>query len=657
MKNTISYNSSGFFYVSMWNIFLKRKMLFFLIFFCFISIAVSLSYFFPFYKSEALLLIHPDIDPSRISSLKFDISTNEAFISEQLSLLISRPILSRTLSDFYGKTDIEERQIQKLRSALAIKRLPLNNLVLVKLKWTSKEDTSRLLENLMEVYRRWFEFDLFENAKQVNNFLSDQISLKEKDLEKAEDELKRFLQKHCYSESNFPEVYAAKLKQISVLNENLRFHRNELTRLLNKETRIEILLNEAEKKELIEFVGSKTFVGLLDQLGEEQTKMFELEGLHSNSNSKVLNQEFAISELRDQIKKNGISVYQNSDPQRRFIENRLDSTVVASRISYVEGAVEQLKGELEDLNDLKFQRRRLERTVGILESHVYNLQNKYHDNKIFLHEFNSTNIKIISPPTDARQSNGYLKMALYGMLSGAFFNLILLYLLSFSDKYFHTSEMISEATGVPVLEIIPSISSPDRKTRKISDNPDDRFKLAFERLAARIKFDFPPPLSLNITSSSANAGKTIVAANLGLTMSRENKKVLILVCEGKKLDDYKVLLGDGPNFEKTDENLFGFERIHTEAPNLVLGKCDVDSNSKFEELQKFFHDLQKEFPVIICHTPEIDYPVTLSLSKLTDFSIGVACPKIETRERILKTCGIFDSLNIKFYGWIINEYL
>jgi non-specific protein-tyrosine kinase len=120
---------------------------------------------------------------------------------------------------------------------------------------------------------------------------------------------------------------------------------------------------------------------------------------------------------------------------------------------------------------------------------------------------------------------------LMGFFVGLVFSVGLVFLVEFLDQSFETSDDVRQALSLPTLGTIPRLQGQERSTGLVtSATPRSPVSEAYRTLRTNIRFASvdEPLTTLLITSAEQGAGKTTVAANLGVVCAQAGLRVVLI---------------------------------------------------------------------------------------------------------------------------------
>lgn len=137
-------------------------------------------------------------------------------------------------------------------------------------------------------------------------------------------------------------------------------------------------------------------------------------------------------------------------------------------------------------------------------------------------------------------------MMLLAFCGSAFAGVSLAYALQASDRTFHTSSEVRDALQMPVLEIIPAVRRPIRRTSPVdvvTRQPTSSYAEALRNLYVTLLAVRQPPKVVLFTSSVPEEGKTSLTLSFGRFVALVNRSCVVLDCDLRKSSVHRTLGG------------------------------------------------------------------------------------------------------------------
>lgn len=231
-------------------------------------------------------------------------------------------------------------------------------------------------------------------------------------------------------------------------------------------------------------------------------------------------------------------------------EAELERQYSASEEQSILNQVQSLTQELNEIND-KFAevstrysdiQQRLtdyesgEEQIKLMVDRLETYENEINSTKATMTSPDRVRVEIASTPTEPLEMS-FPRLEIFlpgGFILGLMLSAGLLFLLEFLDDSIKSPSDVMRYLNIPLLGIVPEYEDKDADEIPIAKvaaiHPQSVFSESFRQVRTNLSFSAPAEemRSILITSSTADCGKTTTAVNLGITLSAEGKKVLLV---------------------------------------------------------------------------------------------------------------------------------
>ncbi len=287
-------------------------------------------------------------------------------------------------------------------------------------------------------------------------------------------------------------------------------------------------------------------------------------------------------------------------------------------------------------------------------------------------EMKVADARIIAPadaPVKPAFPNKLLFM-LVGLIIGSVLGVMAAYLVEYFDRGFRRSDGVEEATGLPVIGMIPSLAgvSDLQPEGYVISKPLSAYSESLRTVRTAIHFSNVdnPPKTVMVTSSGPAEGKTAFCMSLARSVAKAGNKVLLIDADLRKPRIAQALgiketNGGLAAVLAGDKNLKDALRPDKEIPNLhILPASGTAPNSQdmlgSQHMLELLQDVSKRYDLIILDTPPIlavaDAAMVSHAVDTTIFLIKWSETPRETVMRALKQLG---SLGCHIAGIVLSQ--
>jgi len=527
------------------------------------------------------------------------------------------------------------------------------------------------------------------NRKQlrlVTDFLAEQKSEKQQELNDAEETLKDFQEKGGLialdeRASSLITLLAQFEAQKSVTQVDLMASNKVLENL-----RAELKSQNPRMADYLKSLSSKSYI---EAIQDEIVKMeinreiaLSNKDNHDQNSLVIKDYDSKINKLKDELDKEleviKAGIFASSPEEvkeltQKIIEQEVKNKSLQSSVQELNKIVASYEGRFSKLPKNTLEIARLKRKSEALEKLYLLLEQRYQE-AIINEQSQPGNVVIIDNgriPTSPSKPNRFL-IILVGLILGSGLALGYVFVKNYFDDTVKTPEDIQNK-NINVLAWIPRIEGLGINGKTdfqfiVAKSPDSIPSEAFRALRTRVQFSRIAKTSLKtilITSAAPQEGKTTVSVNLAGSFALTNKKTLLMDCDLRKpkihhifhtprvpgLIDY--LFGDvelADIIKPTEVNNLHFIPTGTIPPN----PAEMLDSEQMRSLLKKFRD---DYDLIIVDSPPI-IAVTDSevLSGMVDGTLLVVSADTTEIELMERAAELIKREDTQFLGTVLNNF-
>ncbi len=372
--------------------------------------------------------------------------------------------------------------------------------------------------------------------------------------------------------------------------------------------------------------------------------------------------DMAEAELRREIE-----VYRSSAPELTALDRE-----IAALEAHLQGVNEEVDRRFKDIGDLPdkaFEQAGLDMEVNVTQQAYSSLLDAMC--QIGMAEVTAlSQIRVIEPAVKPRlpvRPNKALNGAL-GVLVGLIFGLGLVIVLEYRDDSIRTAEDVRGLRPIAFMGAVPRFQGRELPLISARD-PNDPLYESYRRIRTHIDvvdhMRERPLKSLLITSPGPREGKSTTAANLGICVAREGKRVALIDVDVRRasLHDYF----DVPNDVGLSDLLQGETSIgEAMQPTRVKDLSIMPSGPPFpdpggmiesDKMGQLLSGLEKRFDLVILDSaPLLVKSDALVLARHVDGLIVVLESQKTTRRAAYEMVDLLTKAQIRPLGFVLNRF-
>lgn len=537
---------------------------------CFITFTAS-----PIYEASTTLMIDKK---QGLGESLFDatgLSSKSTLINNQVEILQSRALAKNVakllinssvrdslqiLRNSEGGKRPENEVTNSLRGVISVSPVRDTDIIRIEVTAATPFAAAFITNSVAKAYKT-LDKDLSQGEiSQVVQFLETQLERKEKDLQHSEEKYKKFLEEEkivslgeeaiqvVEQSAEFESLYKGAKIDFQAISRRLEYLKNQLGR----------------SKETLETEISQISTPLVLQLREEMAQIerniavYLSQGVSKEDpqvqfeRQKLKGIKKRLSEEIKQLVVTGLPADNPLSHAQELVVKILDVEVEMSalqaRMNALKQVVAEFSNKLESLPDKHVQLARLERNRKVDENLYMMMREKYEESLITqAGQIGKVRIIDTALPPDSPVSPKVKLNLILGVLLGLGLGIGYILLRDYLDRSVRKIEEV-EAMGFNVLGVIPTIDPARITANSNGREPENKSEMAtryrlvtylepkspvsesYRTLRTTLQFsNREKPLgSVLVTSSGPSEGKTTTVANLGIAMSQQGSRTIII---------------------------------------------------------------------------------------------------------------------------------
>jgi capsular exopolysaccharide synthesis family protein len=631
--------------------------------------------------SDIASSIMKNIGISGVSDVMPFQTDSEIVLNDTIKLATSEPVLAKVISllqlrdsndDLYKPNDLLKLNFITssifIKPSVEITRIGETNLLEIKATSIDAMEVAMISNTLAEVFLKENLKQRNENYRGVKGFIENQIQLAKAEYQRALGEIKEFKIAEKTLDLD-TEIKKGIEKMVEMINEK----EDTIMNISEISAKIETLKDKLSKQD--ETVVSSVAISENPLIADLKKKLLDLKLQLSESLREKTEEHVDIQILKSKIDKANEELREEMKTFQSLSNDlqELEMDLAAQKVHLV-----QINKEIDSHNSLLVSIPELELVESQLNLRISASQELYSSLLQYLYQIGIvesmtlSNMRLIEtarqPDEDDPVSPNVALNIIFGSFLGLVFGLGLAFIFDYLDSTIKTPQDVRGHGGFKLLATLPVFSKDGRLvvTGKATGDP---LLESFRRLKNSIKFsDIDKQVhNLLITSCRNGEGKTTTAVNLGISFSREGKKVLIVdtsfympvihelfgISESPGIID--VLYGQKDIKEAVQET----DVDHLSILPAGTSSYDYDTGRVFESrsMRELIENLSNQYDVVIFDSPPV-FPTldTIILAGCVDSTlIVIECEK--TPSQLLSSANeFFEQAKIKSVRSVLNKY-
>jgi capsular exopolysaccharide synthesis family protein len=603
----------------------------------------------PTYQTESTVRIKPSkgLDNSLLSAETTNTDTiNKPLISTYAEIIKSRSVIDAAIqkmevSGYKGIT------YENVVGRISIQPVKETELLKIKVQSQSPAEAQVLANTLVATFNERINFLSRSEDKRVKEFIGERLQESQKELERAEDELKQYkLDQHMIAPS---EETKALVERLSTINQTSAKNTIELVAAQAKVAKV----NQQLSSEGNGFIADNQLIEhLKNKLADLEVEKVNLSQKYTDEHPKVMAVRAMVLETRTKLNDEITKVIEmessSSNPvHQKLLQSKANAEMDMAAVMAPRQAINKILAEdKKKLDELPLKEQGLAkvmRQVAVAQEVCLMLAKRYEEARIS-EVMQPTDIQVVdwavvpSQPIKPQKKTNVMVAALLGLIGG----LVSAAGVEYVNKTIHGSRDVNRYLGLPVLGKIPAIPSDasvkpkfawqplnwllgrskegevseDIAEKKpwlvVREEPRSQAAEAYRALGNSLQFSKTDRNVKSIMIVGLNLGeeKSIMVANLAIILAQANKKIAILDLNLRRPIQHKIFgvknLGVTNIF--IEGALLSDMMQSVGNSNLELlsgGPFYPNASDLLWNIDKFVNDFKKKYDYILIDVPPV----------------------------------------------------
>jgi succinoglycan biosynthesis transport protein ExoP len=419
----------------------------------------------------------------------------------------------------------DDRMIDLLLSRVDVSTLGRSHVLSVKAEAQNPTTAAALANVLAERYLDYQRRDKIESMDRVDKFLLGRVAELREQVAKSDQAVQDYRRSHDLYKSAGNGV-GVTAQQLSELNTQLLVAQ---TAKADADSRLaeaqEVSKGGFNNESVPEVLKSPLIAALKQQQADTERKAAQLSASYGPHHPSMVNARAEAGNIQGRV---GAEVAKVIDGLAR------EARTANARYEALAENFETLKSQMGVVNDRSIQLESLERDAtvnrNLLEAMLLRAKQSTGAETIL-----QANAKLVSPAAPAQAPSYPPKalIALLGIAGGLMIGSAIALLREGGDHTFRNAEQIEQATGLPVMAVVPQVARRTPPSMQVLRQPTSAYSEALRRLHIGIKLSeaATSPKTILFSSATPSEGKSVMVASLGRLLASNGKRVLLIDCD------------------------------------------------------------------------------------------------------------------------------
>ena len=429
-----------------------------------------------------------------------------------------------------GETMRQSRAIDAFLKALVV--APIRNSSLVDLRFASP-NPARAAAVANELAKQYIDQNLeykFLSTKEASDWLGEQLAVERKKLEDSEQALQRYREKgDAVALEDRQNIVVQRLADLNAAYTQARTDRFEQEALYNQ---LRSLQNDRTSLDTFPAILSNSFIQqlksqladlqrqqaqLADRLGEKHPDMIKLISAIENTEARLQGE---LGKVVQSVRNEFLSAQAKERSLAAELENQKAGALALNRKGIEYGVLRREAESNKQMYDALMQRAKETGISG---------------------ELKASNIRVVDQAEVPRRPVRPRKALnlLLGLLGGMFAGVGLAFFVEYLDNRLKSPDEIKQFLDVSFLGLVPAVRAEDLaegRSPLISETVAQNFAEAFREIRTSVMFSsaVEGARSVLVTSTQPSEGKSVVAANLAISLAHAGLRVLLVDADMRK---------------------------------------------------------------------------------------------------------------------------
>lgn len=472
--------------------------------------------------ADRLHLAHnPDFDPPPAQRPRWIRDLNPVhYVSDVSRWLGLQRASPKQTSDVAEASLAEDELVDRVSQHFNISVLGRSQVLSVKASSTSPNLAAAMANTLSAVYLAHEKNEKVAESNRIEIFLESRIGQLQRQVDESERAVANYRKKYGLYQGTNSSVTSQQLTQLNQQLIDAQTAKAEADSRLSEA--LELRRHGLMEDSLPDVLNSPLIQALREQQAAAERRLAQLSANYGPRHPKILDARAAIADIRAKIK---------VEVQRIIDGLRNQARAANARYAAVEHNFDRLKTEVGGVNEKSIKLEALERDATVNSKLLQAMLNRAKET-IGSEEITAPGARLISSaaPPESPSFPPKTLILLLGTLGGLLVGSLVALLRDSIDRTFRRPSDLEEATGFPVLSMVPTLKGSTPPATQVLRAPTATYAEALRKIYVGLQLSVKDqaPKTVLLTSATPSEGKSVMAASLARALAANGKKVLLI---------------------------------------------------------------------------------------------------------------------------------
>ncbi|HYM01652.1 MAG TPA: polysaccharide biosynthesis tyrosine autokinase [Stellaceae bacterium] len=427
---------------------------------------------------------------------------------------------------------LEDQLIDAVLARVDVSTLGRSQVLNVQVSSRDPKLAAAIANTLADVYRANQKNDKTIDSNRIEGYLGRRIAELREQVNKSDRAVAEYRKKYGLYQGTNASVTSQQLTELNT----------RLTEAQTAKAEAESRLNEAEtlKKRgasgdaLPDVLNSPVIQQLRAQQAEAERNLAELSSNLGPRHPKIITARAAVADLSAKIR---------GEIGRDIDGLRHQARTAEARYEALQKNFDRLKTEAGGVNEQNIDLAALERDATVNANLLEAMLNRAKET-LGREEIDQPDAKVISiasPPHHASYPPKTL-IVLLGTVAGGLIGSLAALMRDGFDRTFRRADEVEQATGLPVVSMVPTLNGRVRPTIQVVQKPVSTYSESLRKIYIGLQLSArsETPKTILFSSSTPSEGKSVMAASLGRMLAMNGKRVLLVDCDWRSPSLHRI---------------------------------------------------------------------------------------------------------------------